>query len=167
MDKFANLALEEYNSSDKTVRRAGNGQAFWNVNSSQFTFVPQLEFPEIPGARAYLFTATDSQNKNYTFEADSPIEPLTAIWKDLAPGFVSLKVEAIHRRGDEKYLRAPVPSGSAIPSRDVKIFLRAHAHTVNALCLRLSTFSVIRQRSIGLSTVCPIPNTLTMYTPPR
>ncbi|MBE6695958.1 MAG: hypothetical protein E7587_05840 [Ruminococcaceae bacterium] len=125
MDKFANLALEEYNSSDKTVRRAGNGKAFWNVNSSQFTFVPQLEFPEIPGARAYLFTATDSKNKTYTFEADSPIEPLTAIWKDLAPGFVSLKVEAIHRRGDEKILAGartfwkcdPFPGRENLPPR--------------------------------------------------
>lgn len=125
MDQFAKMALEEYNSSERTVRRAGSGKPFWNVNSSQFMFVPQLEFPEIPGARAYLFTATDSEGKTHSFEAATPIEPLTAIWSEIPEGFVSLKVEAIHLRGDEKILAgartfwksAPFPGRAALPPR--------------------------------------------------
>ena len=125
MDQFANLALMEYNSADRTVRRAGYGKPFWNTNSSQFTFVPQLQFPEIPGARAYLFTATDSEGKMHSFEAASPIEPLTPIWGEIPPGFVELRVEAIHMRGDKKILAGvrtfwkcdPFPGRAALPPR--------------------------------------------------
>ncbi len=123
MDQFAKMALEEYNGDARTVRRAGSGKPFWNVNSSQFMFAPQLEFPEIPGARAYLFTATDSAGGVHSFEAASPIEPLTPIWAEIPEGFVSLTVEAIHIRGDERILAgartfwksAPFPGRSALP----------------------------------------------------
>ena len=125
MDQFAKMALEEYNGTERTVRRAGNGKPFWNVNSSQFMFVPQLEFPEIPGARAYLFSATDSEGRLHTFEAASPIAPLTPIWSELPEGFVSLRVEAIHCRGDERILAgartfwksAPFPGRADLPPR--------------------------------------------------
>ena len=126
MDQFAKMALQEYNSDTKTVRRGGfGGRPFWNINSSQFTFVPQFEFSEIPGARAYLYTATDSKGKTHTFEADTPIAPLTPIWGDIAVGYVSLKVEAIHQRGDEKFLSgartfwksAPFPGRADLPPR--------------------------------------------------
>ena len=124
MDQFAKMALEEYNGNERTVRRAGNGKPFWNINSSQFMFAPQLEFPEIPGARAYLFTATDSEGREHTFEAESPIAPLTPIWRDIPEGFVSLRVEALHIRG-EKYLAgartfwksAPFPGRADLPPR--------------------------------------------------
>ncbi len=124
MDQFAKIAKEEYNGEERTVRRAGHGKPFWNVNSSQFTFAPQLEFPEIPGARTYLFTATDSEGREHSFEADSPIAPLTPIWRDIPEGFVSLKVEALHIRG-ERYLSgartfwkcAPFPGRADLPPR--------------------------------------------------
>ncbi|MBO7762784.1 MAG: hypothetical protein J6T24_08300 [Clostridia bacterium] len=123
MDQFAKLALSEYNGTERTVRRAGNGKPFWNVNSSQFMFVPQLEFPEIPGARAYRFTATDSAGASHSFEAASPIEPLTAIWDKLPEGIVTLKVEALHMRGGEPILAgartfwkcAPFPGRADLP----------------------------------------------------
>ena len=125
MDQFAKLALEEYNSADKTVRRAGYGKPFWNVNSSQFMFVPQLQFPDIPGARAYRYTATDSTGRIHSFEAATPIEPLTPIWGDIAVGFVTLKVEALHLRGGDPILSgmrtffktAPFPGRADLPLR--------------------------------------------------
>ncbi len=105
MDKYALQALEEYNSDTKTVRRAGkNGKPFWNINSSQFTFVPELFFPTIPGAKEYVFTATDSNGKTHSFTDKSPSAPLTPIWKDIAPGMVELKVEAIHGNNGKVYL---------------------------------------------------------------
>ena len=124
MDQFARLALEEYNGDERTVRRAGAGKPFWNINSSQFMFVPQLEFPEIPGARAYLYTATDAEGEVHTFEADTPIAPLTPIWRDIPEGFVTLTVEALHIRG-EKILAgartfwksAPFPGRADLPPR--------------------------------------------------
>ena len=124
MDQFARLALEEYNGDERTVRRAGAGKPFWNINSSQFMFVPQLEFPEIPGARAYLYTATDADGAVHTFEADTPIAPLTPIWRDIPEGFVTLTVEALHIRG-EKILAgartfwksAPFPGRADLPPR--------------------------------------------------
>lgn len=124
MDQFAKLALEEYNGDERTVRRAGSGKPFWNVNSSQFMFVPQLEFPEIPGARAYLFTATDAEGTVHTFEADTPIAPLTPIWRDIPEGFVSLRVEALHIRGERIlagartfWKSAPFPGRADLPPR--------------------------------------------------
>lgn len=125
MDRFARQALEEYNSDTKTVRRAGfGGVPFWNINSSQFTFVPQFEFSEIPGARAYLYTARDKDGREHTFEADTPIAPLTPIWAEIPVGFVTLTVEAIHIRG-ERYLAgartffksAPFPGREDLPPR--------------------------------------------------
>lgn len=124
MDRFAELALLEYNGDTETVRRAGRGKPFWNINSSQFMFVPQLEFPEIPGARAYLFTATDSLGGVHTFEADTPIAPLTPIWGEIPEGFVTLTVDALHLRGERIpaglrtfWKSAPFPGRADLPPR--------------------------------------------------
>ena len=105
MDKFAKQALDEYNSATETVRRAGNnGKPFWNINASQFMYVPQFMMPAIPGAKEYIYTATDSKGGVYTFTAESPIEPLNEIWKDIAVGFVTLTVEAVNKNNGKKYL---------------------------------------------------------------
>lgn len=123
---FKQMALDEYNSAEFTTRRAGiNGKAFWNVNSSQFMFVPQLLFPEIPGAVKYVYTATDSTGESYSFEDETPIAPLTPIWSKLAVGFVTLTVEAIHKRIERRFLAgtrtfyktAPFPGREALPPR--------------------------------------------------
>jgi len=126
MNHYAQLALEEYNSDTATVRRAGfNGKPFWNSNSSQFMYVPQFYFPSIPGAVRYIYTAADSKGNTVSFEADTPIAPLTPIWKDLAVGFVELKVEAVNIHGGKKYLAgartfyktAPFPGREALPEK--------------------------------------------------
>ena len=126
MDQYAKAALEEYNSADKTVRRAGtSGKPFWNINASQFMFVPQFSFPIIPGAEKYVYTATASDGNTYSFEDDTPIAALTPIWKDIPVGMVTLKVEALHARTGEIfpagirtfYKTAPFPGREALPPR--------------------------------------------------
>ncbi len=125
MDKFALQALEEYNSDAKTVRRGGCGKPFWNIHSSQFTFVPELLFPIIPGAKEYVYTAVDSKGKIHSFTSESSSSALTPIWKDMAPGMVELKVEAINKFDGQKYLAGartfckmePFPGREDLPAR--------------------------------------------------
>lgn len=126
MDCYAIQALSEYNSEANVIRQGGkNGKPFWNINSSQFTFVPAFSFPRIPGGKEYIFTATDSAEKTHTFTAYSPTVPLTPIWKDLAVGLVELKVEAVHERTGRIYLAgarsfykmAPFPGREALPPK--------------------------------------------------
>ncbi len=126
MNQFAKQALDEYNSDTKTVRHGGiGGKNFWNMNSSQFMFVPAFLFPVIPGAQEYRFTATDSAGKNHTFTAKKPTVPLTPIWKDIPVGMVELKVEACHRSTQKLYpvgvrtfyKSAPFPGRDALPPR--------------------------------------------------
>ena len=60
MDQYAKQALLEYNSEECSPHPGGvNGRAFWNTNASQFMFAPVLQFPKVPKARAYLYTAED------------------------------------------------------------------------------------------------------------
>ncbi len=126
MNTYAQQALEEYNSATLTVRRGGfAGKPFWNINASQFMFVPQFSFPAIPGAKKYIYTATDSAGQTHTFEANTPIAALDPIWKDISVGFVTLKVEAIHNRDGAIFLAgvrnfyktAPFPGREALPPR--------------------------------------------------
>ena len=45
MDEFAKRALDEYNSEENLIQPGGvNGNCFWNVNASQFIYVPSFEF---------------------------------------------------------------------------------------------------------------------------
>lgn len=126
MDKFAKMALEEYNSEENLIRPGGvNKNAFWNANSSQFIFVPSFNFPMIPAAKEYEFLATDSTGKTHSFCASKPTASLAPIWKDIAVGIVELKVEAIHGVNGKRYLTgartfykaAPFPGRSALPQR--------------------------------------------------
>ena len=125
MKSFAQQALEEYNSSELTTKRGGGGKPFWNLNSSQFMFAPQFLFPEIPGAAKYVYTATDSQGKTHSFEANTPTADLCPIWADIAVGFVTLTVEAPHRflgrsftAGTRTFYKtAPFPGREALPPK--------------------------------------------------
>lgn len=125
MDFFAMQALEEYNSEKDTVRRAGyNGKPFWNAHASQFMFAPQFLFPTIPGAEEYLYTATDCNGSEHQFTDKSSLAPLSPIWRDIPVGYVTLKVEALHRRGGTFlagtrtfYKSAPFPGREALPPR--------------------------------------------------
>lgn len=126
MDRYAAQALKEYNSEENIIRQGGiNGQPFWNVFASQFMYIPALSFSKIPGAKTYIYTATDSEGKTLSFTAEGPCAPLTPIWAALAPGLVELKVEAIHKRSEKVfsagarsfYKMAPFPGREALPPR--------------------------------------------------
>ena len=74
MDKFAKIALDEYNSEENIIHQGGvNGNPFWNINSSQFIYVPAFEFPKTPAANEFLYTATDCFGQVHTFTADTPV----------------------------------------------------------------------------------------------
>ena len=58
MNIYAEKALQEYNSETASSHQGGiNGRPFWNKQSTQFMFVPSFDFPNIRGAKAFLFTA--------------------------------------------------------------------------------------------------------------
>ncbi len=100
MISFANQALKEYNSEHSGFQGGFDGRPFWNVHSSQFIYNPRLSFPIIPGAKKYIYTATDEDGKNYSFESTKSISFLTEIWKDLPTGMTTLKVDAYNKDGD-------------------------------------------------------------------
>ena len=105
MSILAEKALKEYNSEVTTAHHGGvAGRPFWNVCSSQFMYNPCFQFAALPGCKRYLFTATDCNKKNHTFEADTPMSLLTPIWGDIPEGVVELKVEALNDMGEPKAL---------------------------------------------------------------
>ncbi|MBR2466743.1 MAG: hypothetical protein IKB38_07450 [Clostridia bacterium] len=126
MDKYREQALLEYNC-EKTAAHPGgvDGRPFWNLNSSQFMFVPTFQFPRIPGITEYLFTAEDKDGKNHSFKSDSPTASLAPIWADIPVGIVCLKVESVGKDGEAKHLvgartfykSAPFPGRSAFPPK--------------------------------------------------
>lgn len=121
MDKFAIKAIEETNDEANMIRPGGvNGRNFWNLNSTQFIFVPSFNFPTIPSTERYEFTATDCEGKVHTFTSSKPTAPLTPIWKDIPVGMVELKVEAIHWVTKHRYLAGARTfyKASAFPGRD-------------------------------------------------
>lgn len=126
MDKFAKMALEEYNSAENVIRPGGvDGRNFWNNHATQFMFPPSFSFPTIPAAYDFEFFATDSTGKTYSFKDNYSYANLSPIWKDLAPGMVELKVEAIHSVNGQRYLlgartfykATPFPGREVLPKK--------------------------------------------------
>lgn len=126
MDKYAEQALLEYNSEEASPHPGGvDGRPFWNINSSQFTFAPVLQFPRVPMARGYLYTAEDKDGKLHTFKGETPTSSLAPIWGDIPEGFVNLRVEALDGKGRvfrpvgarTFYKCAPFPGRGAYPKK--------------------------------------------------
>lgn len=127
MENYAARALQEYNT--VLVHPGGvNGAPFWNVNATQFTFVPSFYFPSLPNGgddAKFLFTATDINGKVHAFEADKATAPLTPIWADIPTGLVTLQVQAVDKEGKATYLLgtrtffkcAPFPGRDRLPKR--------------------------------------------------
>jgi len=68
---------------------------FWNTYSKRFIYAPSFDFKEWGKVKYYRYTALSFVDKReYIFEAKTPWEPLSPIWKDLPVGDVYLKVEA-------------------------------------------------------------------------
>lgn len=98
MNKYAEQALREYSSAKNAPHPGGvNGRPFWNINSSQFIFVPSFQLPAIPKGRKYRFTAEDKDGKLHVFTGEKPTDSLEPIWAEIPTGFVHLKVEALDR----------------------------------------------------------------------
>jgi hypothetical protein len=75
---------------------------FWNVNSSQFIFVPSFDFSTVPGAENYRFKAvSEADGKEYVFQAGEPWATLAPIWQELPVGYVSLEVAGLDSSGIE------------------------------------------------------------------
>ena len=126
MNNYREQALLEYNNPETAAHPGGvNGRPFWNINSSQFMFVPSFQFPWIPGSRGYRFTATDRNGKDHTFTAKEPTASLAPVWGEIPTGFVTLKVESLTQ--DENITRLagtrtffkldPFPGRENLPKR--------------------------------------------------
>ena len=126
MNPYAEQALREYNSEECSPHPGGvNGRPFWNIHSSQFMFVPTLQFPRLPKGRKYLFTAEDQNGALHSFVSETATASLAPIWAELPEGLVTLKVEALDRNGTLLHLAgvrtfyklAPFPGRDAYPKK--------------------------------------------------
>lgn len=126
MENFAEQALLEYNTEDASPHPGGvNGRPFWNINSSQFIFAPKLQFPTVPRARAYLYTAEDKNGNIHRFRNASSSASLAPIWGEIPEGFVRLNVESLDKNDNVLnligtrifYKCAPFPGRDALPPR--------------------------------------------------
>ena len=124
MDIYAQKALAEYN--EMTVHQGGiNGRPFWNLNSSQFMFVPAFQFPKVPRAYGYRFTATDKNGVPHCFDAKLSTESLAPIWGEIPVGIVRLTVESLNKEGKPEhvvgartfYKSMPFPGRDALPEK--------------------------------------------------
>lgn len=105
MENYTERALKEYNS--LTVRPGGvNGNPFWNMNSTQFTYAPAFYFPSLPNeaTKEFLFTATDKNGNTHSFKAEKASADLLPIWSEIPTGLVVLKVEALTAAGNSLYV---------------------------------------------------------------
>ena len=114
---------------------------FWNLFSSQHMYVPCFQFADAPGYNEYLFTVTDCNGKEYTFNADTPCAYLTPVWDKLPEGIVEIKVYA-QREGFPEvltgarsvYKSAPFKGVGFYPEKAVgyrECALKAYRHIFN------------------------------------
>ncbi len=100
--ELARQAFEESCNPESTVRYGSkHGLPFWNVESTQFMYVPAFHFTAIRGCRRYRYTAIDEQNAVHSFEADDCCALLTPIWAELPEGVVRLTVTALNEDGSD------------------------------------------------------------------
>lgn len=92
---------------------------FWNGSAMQFMYAPAFDFKPVAGAVRYRFTARSMANqKDFVFEADTPVAALIPVWKELPVGKVELKVEGLDGKnepagvsGTRAFWRAAVYNG--------------------------------------------------------
>ena len=121
-------ALEEYNSDVTTAHHGGlDGRPFWNPHSLKFMYNPAFLFPKYRDVKKYRITATDCNGREHSFVSEDPTCLLTPIWKDIAPGFVTLRVDALDRDGEtflfpiamRRFCKSdPFPGKDAYPPAD-------------------------------------------------
>ena len=99
--ELARQAFEECCSPETTVRYGvKRGRPFWNVESTQFIYVPAFHFTAIRGCWRYRYTAVDEYGGVHTFEARDCCALLTPIWAELPEGVVQLTVDALDADGN-------------------------------------------------------------------
>ncbi len=102
---FTEQAFNECCSAEFTPHPTGKTtKPFWNTSSYQFMYVPAFQFNELPGTKIYRYRAVDEKNVEHVFEADNCRALLTPIWAEIPEGVVNLRVYALDREGNEKYL---------------------------------------------------------------
>lgn len=100
--ELAKLAFEECCCPETTVRfGVKRGNPFWNVESTQFMYVPAFHFTAIRCCDRYRYDAVDETGKVHTFEANDCCSLLTPIWAEIPEGVVQLKVTALYPDGRE------------------------------------------------------------------
>ena len=100
--ELAQLAFEECCSPETTVRYGvKRGNPFWNVESTQFMYVPAFHFTAIRCINRYRYDAMDENGCVHSFEADDCCVLLTPIWAELPEGVVRLTVTAISEDGSD------------------------------------------------------------------
>lgn len=100
--ELAKKAFEECCSPDTTVfYGVKRGRPFWNVESTQFMYVPAFHFTAIRNCFRYLYKAVCEDGSVHTFEANDCCVLLTPIWAQLPEGVVRLTVTALDQDGNE------------------------------------------------------------------
>ncbi len=100
--ELAKLAFEECCCPDTTVRYGvKRGNPFWNVESTQFMYVPAFHFTAIRCCSRYRYDAADENGKVHSFEAEDCCALLTPIWREIPEGVVRLTVTALYPDGRE------------------------------------------------------------------
>ena len=100
--ELAKQAFEECSSAETTVRYGiKRARPFWNVESTQFMYVPAFHFTAVRGIGRYRFTAVDSKGVSHSFETDNCCALLTPIWREIPEGVTRLAVTALNPDGSE------------------------------------------------------------------
>lgn len=100
--ELAKQAFDECCSPETTVRYGvKRGLPFWNVESTEFMYVPAFHFTAIRGCSRYRYDAVDENGVKHSFEADDCCVLLTPIWAELPEGVVTLTVTALNRDGSD------------------------------------------------------------------
>ena len=101
-EKLARQAFEECCDPNTTVRwGVKRGLPFWNVESTEFMYVPAFHFTAIRDCKRYRYTAVDEAGGVHSFEDEDCCALLTPIWRELPEGVVKLTVTALDEKGQE------------------------------------------------------------------
>ncbi len=97
---LAEQAFAECCAPENIIHRGKSGTTpYWNVNATQFMYVPAFCFRGIPTCSKYRYDAVDETGVTHSFEADNSEADLSPIWAELPEGVVRLTVSALHPDG--------------------------------------------------------------------
>jgi maltose/maltodextrin transport system substrate-binding protein len=131
-------AVKEYNI---PVRPGYEGRnPFWNGFSKKYIYAPAFDFPMVEGAVSYRYTLTaETGDGQWSFTEKRPDRPLSKVWKEVPPGFVTLTVQGLDRDGrpageaqTRRFFRdfpyeGPYP-GPVIPYREAALKTMRNVH---------------------------------------